>query len=214
MNFITNLFFSKYKEIVYDSMLMMIDRYIKFNLYISSKKTWNAEDLTNALIDEIFIKVERLVFIVTNRDFFFIFKFWSSLYYHLWIRLQYNIVYHSQIDEQIERQNQIFESYLRSYVNYQQNDWIKWFNIIEYVYNNSLKSVLKQIFFQMMFDSKMKIWKCYSKRFQNRRLYCARSRRTRVEDETSVRSSLKADFEKSEEKLQQKKNSNWVQNKW
>jgi hypothetical protein len=32
---------------------MMIDRYIKFNLYISSKKTWNAENLTNALIDEI-----------------------------------------------------------------------------------------------------------------------------------------------------------------
>ncbi len=38
MNFITNLSFSKHKKIVYDSMLMMIDRYIKFNLYISSKK--------------------------------------------------------------------------------------------------------------------------------------------------------------------------------
>jgi hypothetical protein len=103
MNFITNLSLSKHKEIAYDSMLMMIDRYIKFNLYISSKKTWNAEDLTNALIDEIFIKFERLVFIVTDRDSLFTFKFWSSLCYHLWIRLRYNIVYHSQIDEQIER---------------------------------------------------------------------------------------------------------------
>jgi hypothetical protein len=125
MNFINDLSLSKHKEIVYDSMLMMIDRYIKFNLYISSKKTWNAENLTNALIDEIFIKFEKFVFIVTDRNFFFIFKFWSSLCYHLWIRLRYNIVYHSQIDEQIERQNQIFELYLRSYVNYQQNDWIK-----------------------------------------------------------------------------------------
>jgi hypothetical protein len=137
-------------------MLMMIDRYIKFNLYISSKKIWNVEDLTNALIDEIFIKFERLVFIVTNRDSLFTFKFWSSLCYHLWIRLRYNIVYHSQIDEQIERQNQTFESYLRSYVNYQQNDWIRWFNIAEYVYNNSLNSVLKQTLFQMMFDSEMR----------------------------------------------------------
>jgi hypothetical protein len=134
MNFITDLSFSKHKEIVYDSMLMMIDRYIKFNLYISSKKTWNVENLTNALIDEIFIKFERLVFIVTNRDFLFTFKFWSSFCYHLWIRLQYNIVYHSQIDKQIEKQNQIFESYLRNYVNYQQDNWIKWFSIAEYVY--------------------------------------------------------------------------------
>jgi hypothetical protein len=69
MNFITNLSFSKHRNIVYDSILMIIDRYIKFNLYISSKKTWNVENLTNALIDEIFIKFKKLVFIVTNREF-------------------------------------------------------------------------------------------------------------------------------------------------
>ncbi len=57
MNFITNLSFSKHRSIVYDSILMIIDRYIKFSLYISSKKTWNAENLTNALIDEIFIRL-------------------------------------------------------------------------------------------------------------------------------------------------------------
>jgi hypothetical protein len=156
MNFITDLSFSKHRDIMYDSILMIIDRYIKFSLYISSKKTWNAENLTNALIDEIFIKFERFVFIVTNRKSLFTFKFWSSLCYHLWIRLRYNIVYHSQTNEQIEKQNQIFEFYLRSYVNYQQNDWIKWLNIVEYAYNNNLNSVLRQISFQMMFDSKMK----------------------------------------------------------
>ncbi len=156
MIFIIDLSFSKHRKIVYDSMLMMIDRYIKFSLYILSKKTWNVENLTNALIDEIFIKFERFVFIVTDRDSLFIFKFWSSLCYHLWIRLQYNIVFHSQIDEQIEKQNQTFELYLKSYVNYQQNDWVRWLSIIEYVYNNSLNSVLKQTFFQMMFNSEMK----------------------------------------------------------
>jgi hypothetical protein len=156
MNFITDLSFSKHRDIVYDSILMIIDRYIKFSLYISSKKTWNVENLTNALIDEIFIKFEKFVFIITNRESFFIFKFWSSLCYYLWIRLRYNIVYHSQTNEQIERQNQIFESYLKNYVNYQQNDWAKWFSIAEYVYNNSFNSVLKQTSFQMMFDSKVK----------------------------------------------------------
>ncbi len=119
MNFIIDLSFSKHKEILYLSILMMIDCYIKFNLYISSKKTWNVKNLTNALIDEIFIKFEKFVFIITDRDFLFIFKFWSLLCYYLWIRVQYNIVYYSQIDEQIEKQNQIFKSYLKSYVNYQ-----------------------------------------------------------------------------------------------
>jgi hypothetical protein len=103
MNFITDLSFSKHRSIVYNSILMIVDRYTKFSLYISSKKTWNAENLTNALIDEIFIKFERFVFIVTDRESFFTFKFWSSLCYHLWIRLRYNIVYHSQTNEQIEK---------------------------------------------------------------------------------------------------------------
>jgi hypothetical protein len=87
MNFITDLSFSKHRKIVYDSILMIIDCYIKFNLYISSKKTWNVENLANVLIDEMFIKFERLVFIVTNRDSLFIFKFWFSFCYYLWIRL-------------------------------------------------------------------------------------------------------------------------------
>jgi hypothetical protein len=166
MNFITDLSFSKHRNIVYDSILMIIDRYTKFSLYISSKKTWNAENLTNALIDEIFIKFEKFVFIVTNREFLFIFKFWSSLCYHLWIRLRYSIVYHSQTNKQIERQNQIFESYLKSYVNYQQNDWVRWLSIAEYAYNNSLNSVLKQISFQMMFDSEVRFEDVIQKDFK------------------------------------------------
>jgi hypothetical protein len=166
MNFITDLSSSKHRDIVYDSILMIIDRYTKFSLYISSKKTWNAENLMNALIDEIFIKFEKFVFIVTNRESFFIFKILSFLCYHLWIRLRYNIVYHSQTNEQIERQNQIFESYLKSYVNYQQNDWIKWFNIAEYAYNNSFNNVLMQTSFQMMFDSKVKFENVIQKKFK------------------------------------------------
>ncbi len=71
-----------------------------------------------------------------------------------------------QTNEQIEKQNQILESYLKSYVNYQQNDWIKWFNIIEYVYNNNLNSVLKQISFQMMFDSEVKFEDVIQKNFK------------------------------------------------
>ncbi len=55
---------------------------------------------------------------------------------------------------------------MRNYVNYQQNDWIKWFNIVEYVYNNNLNTVLKQTLFQMMFDSEMRIENVIQKDFK------------------------------------------------
>jgi hypothetical protein len=74
-----------------------------------------------------------------------------------------------------------------------------------------------RIGFELLFETQFydqAIWECYSKRFQSRRLCSARSRRKRVENETSVRSSLKTDSKKSEEKLQQEKNSNRIQNKW
>jgi hypothetical protein len=192
---------------VYNSMLMLIDRYIKFNLYISSKKTWNVENLTNALIDEIFIKFERFVFIVTNRDFLFTFKFWSSLCYHLWIRLRYNIVYHSQIDEQIEKQNQILESYLQSYVNYQQNDWIRWFSIVEYVYNNNLNNVLKQIFFQMMFDSEMRFENVIQKDFKID-VFAARNRVVHV---SKIKRTCEARWKQTLEKTKRNYNKKRIQ---
>ena len=67
--------------------------------------TWTTKNLKNALIDKIFIKYERFVFFTINRDFLFIFNFWSILWYHFWIQLRYNIVYHSQTNKHTKKQN-------------------------------------------------------------------------------------------------------------
>jgi hypothetical protein len=191
-----------------------MNRYIKFNLYISTKKIWNAEHLIDALINEVFIKFEKLIFIVTNRDFLFIFKFWSFFCYHLWIRLRYNIVYYSQIDEQIEKQNQILEAYLKCYVNYQQNDWVKWFNVVEYAYNNNLNNVLKIISFNMMFDSEMKFENVVQKNLKID-VFVARDR---VEFLSNVKRECEALWKQARDQAEinyrRKKSSNWIQNKW
>ena len=85
----------------------------------------------------------------------------------MWTQLRYNIVYHFQIDEQIEKQNQIFEIYLKCYVNYQQNDWIKWFSTTKFVYNNSFHFVTNKSSFELIFDDivdlNQKIQKFYKK---------------------------------------------------
>ena len=56
------------------------------------------------------------------------------------------------MNEQIEKQNQTFEIYLKCYVNYEQNDWIKWFSITKFVYNNNAHFVIKKNSFDMTFD--------------------------------------------------------------
>ena len=152
MNFITDLFFSSFKKIINDSILMIMNWYTKFAKYISTKKIWTAKNFVDAMINIVFIQFEKFIFIVIDINFFFTFNFWSVFCYHMWTQLRYNIVYHFQIDEQIEKQNQIFEIYLKCYVNYQQNDWIKWFNTTKFVYNNNFHSATNKFSFELIFD--------------------------------------------------------------
>ena len=45
--------------------------------------------------------------------------------------------YHPQTDRQTERTNQVLEQYLRCYLNYKQNDWVRLLPIAQFAYNNS-----------------------------------------------------------------------------
>ena len=45
--------------------------------------------------------------------------------------------FHPQSDGQTEILNQILEQYLRSYVNYQQDDWVEWLPLAQWAYNSS-----------------------------------------------------------------------------
>ena len=168
MNFIIDLFFNNYKNVISDSILMIMNRYTKFAKYILIKKIWTTEDLADAMINIVFIQFEKLIFIVIDRNFFFTFNFWSVFCYHMWTQLRYNIVYHFQTDEQTEKQNQIFEIYLKCYVNYQQNDWIKWFSTTKFVYNNNFHFVTNKSSFELIFDDivdlNQKIQKFYKKK--------------------------------------------------
>lgn len=139
---------------VSDLILMMVDRYIKLTKYIPAQKIWTTEDLVDVVVDEVFTKFERSMFVVSDRGSLFTSKFWSAFCYHLWTRLRYSTAYHPQTDGQTKRQNQTLEAYLRCYVNYQQDDWAKCLNIAEFAYNNSLHSMTKKSPFDMTFDSK------------------------------------------------------------
>jgi len=51
--------------------------------------------------------------------------------------------YHPQTDRQTERTNQVLEGYLRTFVNYDQNDWYQLLPLAEHAYNNSATNAHK-----------------------------------------------------------------------
>ena len=79
---------------------------------------------------------------VTDRGSLFTSQYFSSLCYYLSVRCRYSTAFHPQTDGQTERQNQTLEQYLRSYINYQQDDWVKWLPLAEFAYNNSFHQTI------------------------------------------------------------------------
>jgi hypothetical protein len=158
MNFIIDLSFNVNRKVAYDSILVLVNRYTKYARYIRAKQNWIVVQLIDAMIKELFIKYEILEIIIIDRENLFISKYWSAFYYHLKLALRYNIAFHSQTDDQTERQNQTFEQYLRNYVNYQQDDWASWLAFAEYAYNNSHHDSINMSSFQALYVELIK-WK-------------------------------------------------------
>ena len=105
MNFITKLFVNRHENDVYDFILVIIDKYTKMFLYILVKFTWSIENLIDVLFEKVFLYFENVKSIVSNKNNLFTSDFWSTLCYRTRIKRKLNIVFHFQIDEQIEKQN-------------------------------------------------------------------------------------------------------------
>ena len=59
--------------------------------------------------------------------------------------------YHSQTDGQIERINQEIGTFLRHYMNYQQDDWMDWLAIVEFLYNDKKYAATGETQFNLNF---------------------------------------------------------------
>ena len=71
MNFITDLSSNKRKKIIYDTILIIIDRYIKIIKYFFIIKKINAIQLLNLFYKKIVLKYDTFNDIIINRNFFF-----------------------------------------------------------------------------------------------------------------------------------------------
>jgi len=74
--------------------------------------------------------------IISYRGPQFAAKFWGTICRRVKIDRHLSTAFHPETDGQTGRVNGIMEQYLRSYVNYQQDDWCQWLPIVEFMGNN------------------------------------------------------------------------------
>jgi hypothetical protein len=157
MNFITNLSFNKRSNNVYDFVLVIINRYIKMTFYIFVTKKIIAIELTKIIFDHVMFKYDASKDVVSNRKFVFTSAYWTNICYHMKMKRRLNIIFHSQIDDQTERQNQNLKHFLRVFCFEKQIEWIKFLSLIEFVYQNSVQFIIECNLFFCMYDYNFEI---------------------------------------------------------
>ena len=125
--------------------------------YVPVKLMINALGLTKVVIDMVVHHHGVLESIVTDWDSFFTSKFWSWLSYFPKIKQKLFTTFHSLTDGQTKKQNRIIEVYLRAFVNWEQEDWVKLLPIVEFADNNAKNASIGHIFFELNYGYHPKI---------------------------------------------------------
>lgn len=141
MDFVTGLPTScDWRGVKYDSILVIVNRLTKMVHYEAVQKTLTAEGLAEVIIDSV-VRYHGLPnSIVSDRGSLFTSQFWSSLCYFMHIKRRLSTAFHLQTDGQTERQNSTMEAYLRSFVSFEQDNWVQYLPMAEFAYNNAKHS--------------------------------------------------------------------------
>ena len=86
--------------------------------------------------------------IVTNWGLLFTSKFWLLLYYFLSIKQRLSNTFYLQINGLTKRQNSTIRVYFQAFVNFEQNNWIRFLLMARFAYNNTKNASIKYILFE------------------------------------------------------------------
>ena len=138
MDFVTDLPLSAdWKGNSYDLILVIVNRLTKMVHYEPVKVTIDALGLGEVITDVVVQHHGLPDSIISDRGAIFTSKFWSLLCYFLGIKRRLSTAFHPQTDGQTKRQNSTMKAYLRAFVNFEQNDWVKLLSMAEFAYNNA-----------------------------------------------------------------------------
>ena len=142
--------------------------------YILIQKIMSVADFIEVFIRDIIRHHNMLKVLVTDRDKLFISEQWTSFCFHMQCWWNISTAFHSQTDDQTERQNQSLKVYLHIFVDEQQEDWVKLLPYTEFFYNNFIYAVTDMSLFQLNleWDSQISLNRLLIKHFWEQiRLY-------------------------------------------
>ncbi len=186
MNFITDLSSSKWKEVMYDLILVIVDCYMKMMCYLSTKKILTVVKLTKLFFEKIALRYEISNDIVIDKDSLFISAFWSKICYHVKMKWWLSIAFHSQTDYQTEWQNQTLKHCLQVYCSEKQNNWATLLLVVEFMYHQTKHSSLSCSFFKVMYDYESIFDICIENNAMKEEVSAAKKRVEMLQDEQNT----------------------------
>jgi len=126
-----------------DAMLMVIDQLTKMAYFLPCTKEMDAPQFSELFMREIF-RLHRLPKdIITDRGSIFTSDLWKETTKQLGIERRLSMAFLPQTDGQTKHTNSTLEQYLRTYVNYQQDNWKELLPMAEFAYNNGYQESIK-----------------------------------------------------------------------
>ena len=127
------------RNFAYRYILQVIDRLTKRAWIIPIERP-TAKETAEAFLSHVVRFAGLPDSLVSDQGRSFIDKTWKEICCCLKITHKLSTSYHPETDGQTERTNKTLEVYLRHYVNYHQDDWVKHLSLAEFCYNNSTNS--------------------------------------------------------------------------
>ena len=127
INFITKLSLSIHSitKVIYDFILVIVNKVTKSTKFTSFQKSINTKAFIKIFTEIVIANKEISKEVISNKDKLFTSKYWDAWTKRLNVHVKLSTSYHSETNEQIERTNQTFESYLRKFVSYHQTNWVE-----------------------------------------------------------------------------------------
>ena len=134
-----------------DAILVIVDRFTKMIRLKATTTNLSSEGVAKIYRDKIW-KIHGIPkTILSDRGPQFASKFMEDLTRILGTKRKLSTAYHPQTNGQTERINQEIGTFLRHYINYQQDDWTEWLAAAEFAYNDKKHAATGKTPFELNF---------------------------------------------------------------
>jgi RNase H-like domain found in reverse transcriptase/Integrase zinc binding domain len=145
----------------YDCVLTITDHDCsKAAIFTPCHKTIDSEGVAKLYAKEVFPHYGLPHRVISDRDPRFASKWTKELCRILGVDQNISTAYHPQTDGQSEHTNQWLEQYLRIYGNFQQNDWVMWLPMAQFVHNSWENETTKRTPFDLLMGHTPDVRKC------------------------------------------------------